>query len=69
MESFYHTLKTEHIYFEHCSTHEKVKQSIFEYVEVFYNRQRRHSTLGYVSPVVFKKPWQQQLGVCLPGVH
>lgn len=69
MESFYHTLKTEHIYFERYHTREQAKQSIFEYIEVFYNRQRRHSTLGYVSPMVFEKQWQQQLGVCLPGVH
>jgi putative transposase len=60
MESFYHTLKTEHIYFEHYETREQAKQSIFEYIEVFYNRQRRHSTLGYLSPVIFEKQWQQQ---------
>jgi len=70
MESFYHTLKTEHIYFEHYKTREEAKQSIFEYVEVFYNRQRRHSTLGFVSPMVFEKQWQQQsVGVSLSSVH
>lgn len=69
MESFYHTLKTEHVYFEHYKTREEAKQSIFEYVEVFYNRQRRHSTLGFVSPMVFEKQWQQQSGVSLPSVH
>jgi putative transposase len=69
MESFYHTLKTEHVYFEHYKTREEAKQSIFEYVEVFYNRQRRHSTLGFVSPMVFEKQWQQQSGVFLPSVH
>ena len=49
-ESFFHTLKTELIY--HCKykTREEAKQSIFEYIEVFYNRKRRHSTLGYQSP-------------------
>jgi putative transposase len=69
MESFYHTLKTEHIYFEFYKTRQEAKQSIFEYVEVFYNRTRRHSTLGYCSPVVFEKSWQQQLGVSLYSVH
>jgi putative transposase len=69
MESFYHTLKTEHVYFEHYKTREEAKQSIFEYVEVFYNRQRRHSTLGFVSPMIFEKQWQQQSGVSLPNVH
>lgn len=69
MESFFHTLKTEHIYFEHYYTRDQAKRSIFEYVEVFYNRKRRHSTLGYVSPMVFEKQWQQQLGVSLSTVH
>ena len=68
-ESFYHTLKTEHVYFEYYKTREQAKQSIFEYVEVFYNRQRRHSTLGYVSPMVFENKWWQQLGVSFHGVH
>jgi putative transposase len=54
MESFFHTLKTEHIYFESYRTREQAKQSIFEYIEVFYNRRRRHSTLGYLAPVVFE---------------
>lgn len=49
MESFFHTLKT-----EHYLTREQAKQSIFEYVEVFYNRQRLHSTLGYVTPNDFE---------------
>lgn len=50
VESFFHTLKTELIY--HCKykTREEAEQSIFEYIEVFYNRKRRHSTLGYQSP-------------------
>jgi len=68
MESFFHTLKTEHIYFENYQTREQAKQSIFEYVEVFYNRQRRHSTLGYLSPVNFEKQWYQQQGVLLSTV-
>jgi putative transposase len=57
MESFFHTLKTEHVYFERYQTREQAKQSIFEYVEVFYNRKRRHSTIGYFSPVAFEKQW------------
>lgn len=58
MESFFHTLKTEHVYFEHFATREQAKLSIFEYVEVFYNRKRRHSTLGYLSPVAFESRGQ-----------
>ena len=68
-ESFYHTLKTEHVYFECYKTREEAKQSIFEYVEVFYNRKRRHSTLGYVSPMIFEKRWQQQSEISLSSVH
>lgn len=55
IESFFHTLKTEHIYFEQYESREQAKCSIFEYVEVFYNRKRLHSTLKYMSPVVFEK--------------
>lgn len=70
MESFFHTLKTEHIYFEDYATREQAKQSIFEYVEVFYNRQRRHSTINYLSPMVFEKQWyQQQENVSLSSLH
>lgn len=69
IESFFHTLKTEHIYFEHYTTRAQAKQSIFEYVEVFYNRQRRHSTVGYLSPVVFEKQWCQQQRISLSCVH
>lgn len=54
MESFFHTLKTEHVYFDHYQTREQAKQSIFEYVEIFYNRQRLHSTLGYLTPNEFE---------------
>lgn len=68
-ESFYHTLKTEHVYFEFYETREEAKQSIFEYIEVFYNRKRRHSTLGYVSPVTFEDAWQKQVKISLRNVH
>jgi len=54
-ESFFHTLKTELVYFENYQTREEAKSSIFEYIEVFYNRERRHSALNYVSPVNFEQ--------------
>jgi putative transposase len=54
MESFYKTLKTELVNHEKYSTRREAKQSIFEYIEVFYNRQRRHSALGYLSPEAFE---------------
>ena len=53
-ETFFHTLKTELIYFKNYQTREEAKSSVFEYIEVFYNRQRRHSSLGYKSPVDFE---------------
>jgi len=55
MESFFHTLKTEHVYFYHFKTRQEAICSIFEYVEIFYNRQRIHSTLGYLSPLEFEQ--------------
>jgi putative transposase len=54
MESFWATLKTELIHPAHYATREQAKQSIFEYIEVFYNRQRLHSSLGYLSPESFE---------------
>jgi len=55
MESFFATLKTELIYRERFTTREEAKVKIFEYIEVFYNRERRHSTLGYQNPVDFER--------------
>jgi transposase InsO family protein len=68
-ESFYHTLKTEHVYFEFYKTREQAIESIFEYVEVFYNRKRSHSTLGYLSPDMFEKQWYQKENFQLRCVH
>jgi putative transposase len=53
-ESFWSTLKTELVNHEHYATHEEARASIFEYIEVFYNRKRLHSSLGYVSPESFE---------------
>jgi hypothetical protein len=50
LESFFGTLKTELVHGERYRTRLEARLSIFEYVEVFYNRQRRHSALGYRSP-------------------
>ena len=54
-ESFFGTLKTELVDDENYKTRQEAKQSIFEYIEIFYNRQRRHSYLGYISPVEFEQ--------------
>jgi len=55
MESFFGTLKTELVHGERYRTRLEARLSIFEYVEVFYNRQRSHSALGYRSPEQYEK--------------
>ena len=54
VESFFGTLKRELVYHRHYTTREDARQDIFEYIEVFYNRKRRHSTLGYDSPAEYE---------------
>jgi len=55
MESFWHTLKVELIHRHRFQTRAEATQAIFEFIEVFYNRLRRHSSIGYVSPVEFER--------------
>ncbi len=55
VESFFATLKRELVHDEHYTTREQATASIFEYVEAFYNRVRRHSSLGFVSPAEFER--------------
>ena len=54
MESFFATLKTELIHNEIFITRKDAQSKIFNYIEMFYNRKRRHSSLGYKSPVEFE---------------
>jgi transposase InsO family protein len=54
MESFFATLKKELVHHEDYATRAEAQASIFEYIETFYNRLRRHSTLGYVSPTNYE---------------
>jgi putative transposase len=60
-ESFFGTLKTELIYLQTFSTRAIAKTTIAEWIEVFYNRQRIHSTLGYVSPAQFEEEYWRNL--------
>lgn len=53
-ESFFHSLKTELVHHERFKTRAEANQAIFEYIEVFYNRQRLHSSNGYMSPVNYE---------------
>ena len=55
VESFFKTLKVECVYRQKIQTREQARQMIFEYIEVFYNRQRIHSTLDYRSPVDYER--------------
>jgi putative transposase len=54
-ESFFHTLKTELCHHEHYRSRAEARASVFEYIEVFYNRCRVHSTIGNLSPAAFER--------------
>jgi len=53
-ESFFHTLKTEMVHHTLFKTRNEATQAIFEYIEVFYNRERIHSANDYLSPVEYE---------------
>jgi putative transposase len=55
IESFFHSLKTELVYRKKFRTREEAKQAIFEWIEIWYNRQRLHSALNYMSPVRYEE--------------
>jgi len=54
-ESFFHTLKEELVYNENYATRHEAKQSIFKYIELYYNRQRLHSYLNYNAPLEYER--------------
>ena len=60
-ESFFASLKLELVYQVHWQTRAAARTAIFEYLELFYNRRRRHSSLGYLSPVEFERRNQRLL--------
>jgi putative transposase len=53
-ETFFHTLKTEMVSWERFETRDEARRKIFEYIELFYNRKRLHSSIGYMAPVEFE---------------
>ncbi|MCB1704017.1 MAG: IS3 family transposase, partial [Halioglobus sp.] len=53
-ESFFHSLKVEAVHGEPTGTREEMRQTVFEYIEVDYNRDRRHSANGNISPAAFE---------------
>ena len=58
-ESFFHSIKVELIHDERYTTRKEAKESIFEYIEIYYNRFRRHSSIGSVAPEVFENQYQK----------
>ena len=61
-ESFIHTLKVECVHRNKFKTRNEAKIKIFEYVEMYYNRKRAHSTLGYISPCEYEKLYSSSKG-------
>jgi putative transposase len=59
MESFFASLKKELVYHQSYQTYREAKRDIFYYIEVGYNRKRRHSSLAYLSPEEYQQNWQQ----------
>jgi len=59
MESFWGSLKNEMIHHQRYATRANAEAAIKEYIEIFYNRQRRHSRLGYVSPAIFAEKFSK----------
>ena len=57
-ESWFATLKRELVYRTNYATHQEAGQDIFEYIEVWYNRQRKHSSIGYLSPTEYEQQWK-----------
>ena len=59
MESFWGTLKTEHVFHRQYETRQQAMREITEYIEIFYNRQRRQKQLGYLAPAVFERQFYE----------
>ena len=55
MESFFSSLKTERTARKVYRTRNQARADVFDYIELFYNPQRRHSTIGYLSPMEFER--------------
>jgi len=61
MESFFSSLKVEQVYLQNYQSRKEARTDIFDYIEVFYNRSRRHSSLGYLSPDEFERQYYVRL--------
>ena len=65
MESFFGTLKSELVHHREYRTRDEARADLFFYIEAFYNRRRRHSALGYLSPEAYEQLYHQQCELCL----
>jgi len=61
-ESFFNSLKNERVHGVRYATRDEAASDLFQYIAVFYNRSRRHSTLGYLSPTTFLQNWIERQG-------
>jgi transposase InsO family protein len=62
-ESFFATLKKELVNRQSWPTRRELGSAVFEYIEVFYNRERRHSTLGMLSPAEYEQTHQNEISI------
>ena len=67
MESFFSSLKVERVARKIYRTRDQARADVFDYIERFYNPRRRHSTIGYLSPMEFEAKVAISLGWCLPN--
>ena len=67
-ERFFATLKIECVYTPRFATRAEARETIFEFIEVLYNLRRRHSTIGYVSPVELEMEFNQEKSTEKPAV-
>ena len=65
MESFFGSLKREWVHYRVFGSRYEARANLFFYIEAFYNRRRRHSALGYVSPATYEQLYYQQHQSCL----
>lgn len=65
MESFFGTLKSELVHHRVYHTREQARPDLFFYIEAFYNRRRRHSSLGYLSPEAYERLYHEGHNLCL----
>jgi putative transposase len=66
-ESFFNSLKNERVYGARYETRDAARADVFDYIEVFYNRVRRHTSLGGISPVSFHETWLSRRSTAFAG--